>query len=156
MAYPIIIFCPPMPTRHVSRGLSKTDLLHATGMLTLDDGVIFNFKIDFPPTFVRVQPHSVRSWVVDKCTAANPSLDDPVKIVSELPPEACEIKIDLDGGLHVYMAVSAIQAPTTVVLPDGRKFAGIVTYPDCVSNWTAKGIWTVEAVQAKGDMELQP
>ena len=148
----IEIYCPPMAVRHKAFGLSLTDELPATGALFTPGPCKSDFNITFPPTLVRVQPHSVKSWVVDPCVAVGEGKS--VKVVSNLPAERCEIKIDLSGGLDIFMQVYTIQAPTTVTLPDGRVGTGVVTYPDCKSHRKSKGVWEVDAVVAVGVIEF--
>jgi len=59
---------------------------------------------------------------------------------------------DLTG--IIYMLVSAITAPTTITLPDGRTAKGLVEYPACKSYYRGRGLWQVDAVVATGTFEV--
>jgi hypothetical protein len=147
----LTIFCPPMAVRYVSRGLSRTDELHASGTLVMRDGSTWAFPFIFPSVPV-TQDHwwDPIHWTVAECPAYSPlTLEGPI-LQLLLPPEPCVVKVGLKG---IYMVAQRILAKGRLTMLDGTGGDASAIFPDC-NSWPAGGmpwakIWTAEAVNTQ-------
>lgn len=135
----ISLFCPPMPVYKVNghRRITAEESMVAT--ITFPGGVVCMLEAVIPPTCVRWQ--SLLFWMVDACIGHGEQHG--MELTVQLPPEPVVFR-------WYTMVALAIDAPSTLLMPDGSRWEGSVRFPDCRTN-----IFTMvaEAVTAVGTLE---
>ncbi len=147
----VSLYCCPMPITKISWDLRVTDAEPMVATITIPpcwptkvgqsthQQVVTIDPVTIPPTYVKRQ--GLLRWQVDACLGLGRNYEGWVLVV-ELPVEPVVFRLSA-----FTMVALAIDAPTTLTSPYGRRWRGHVTFPDCKTNLFTM---TAEAVTAVG------
>src|SRR5882724_9126304 len=111
----VSLYCPPMKVNYVSGTLRQASAEPMAATISLPDGSTLTMTVTIPATIVRRQ--GMLRWLVDACVGKGQQ--DGWELTTELPQEP--VVFSLSG---FCMVAKAIQAPTTLLGPDGSTWKG--------------------------------
>ena len=140
----VTCYCPPMQIDRISMKLRRTHAEPMVGQVIFEDSRILNFpNVLIPETDVRCVRFPLH-WQVDACIGEGSDGANSLLTVW-LPAEPVHVH-----PFKGYSVAVAIEARTRLILADGSKWEGSVTFPDCKADLQT-GV--AEAVTARGMVE---
>ncbi len=139
----ISLACPEMQIAYVDSGHKRTaaEPMRATIFLPGETDPLIIPAVTIPPTTVVKQ--RFWRWLVDACVGQGETPE--ATLIVRLPPE-----LTVWSWPDLTMVAVSIDAPTTLLLADGTRWEGSVTFPVCRISGLLQSTQIAEAITAQG------